>query len=106
MKFSTVRSFAMALPDVSEEPHHNFGSFRVQGKIFVTVPPGEEFIHILIPDEKRDEVLELHSSFAAKLLWGSKVVGVRVELAKADTTVVKRLIKDAWEYKAPKRKGA
>lgn len=106
MKFSTVRSFAMALPDVSEEPHHTFGSFRVKGKIFVTVPPGEEFIHIFVPDEKRDEVLELHSSFAAKLLWGSKVLGVRVELAKADTTVVKRLIKDAWGHKAPKRKGA
>jgi len=104
VKFSTVRTFAMALPDVSDEPHHNFGAFRVKGKIFVTVPPGEEFVHIFIPDESRDEVLELYSSFAEKLLWGSKVLGVRVELAKADAAVVKRLVKQAWEHKAPKRK--
>lgn len=96
----------MSLPDVSEEPHHHFGSFRVKGKIFVTVPPGEEFIHIFIPEERREEVLELYSSFAEKLLWGSKVLGVRVELAKADTAVVKRLVKDAWEYKTPKPKRA
>lgn len=99
MKFSTVRTFATSLADVSEQPHHNYGSFRVKGKIFVTVPPGEEFIHIFIPDEQRDEVLELYSSFAEKLLWGSKVVGVRVQLAPADAAVVKRLVKDAWAYK-------
>ncbi len=106
MKFSTVRTFAMSLPDVSEEPHHNYGSFRVKGKIFVTVPPGEEFIHVFIPEERREEVLALHSAFAEKLLWGGKVVGVRVQLAAADTAVVKQLVREAWAHKAPKRKGA
>jgi hypothetical protein len=106
VRFSTVRSFALSLPDVSEQPHHHFGSFRVHGKIFVTVPPGEEYIHIFIPEASREEVLALHSAFAEKLLWGSKVLGVRVSLAKAETAVVKRLVKEAWECKAPKRKGA
>jgi hypothetical protein len=105
VKYSTVRTFALSLPDVSDEPHHNFGAFRVKGKIFVTVPPGEEFIHVFIPEERREEVLELYSSFAEKLMWGAKVLGVRVKLADADAAVVKRLVKDAWAHKAPKRKG-
>ena len=105
MKFSTVRTFAMSLPDVSEEPHHDYGAFRVKGKIFVTVPPGEEFIHVFIPEERREEVLALHAGFAEKLLWGGKVVGVRVQLAAAETPVVKQLIEEAWAHKAPKRKG-
>ena len=106
MKFSTARTFAMSLADVSEEPHHDYASFRVKGKIFVTVPPGEEFIHVFIPDEKRDEALELYGSFASRLLWGGKVVGVRLNLANADAAAVKKLVRDAWACKAPKGKGA
>jgi hypothetical protein len=104
VRFATVRTFARSLPDVSEEPHHDYGSFRVSGKIFATVPPGEEFIHVFVPDDRREEVLELYSAFAEKLLWGGKVVGVRIRLAAADAAVVKQLLKEAWEFKAPKRK--
>jgi hypothetical protein len=103
MKMSTVRKFAMSLPDVSEAPHHNFGSFRVCGKIFVTMPPGDEFIHIFVPDAVRDEALTLHSEFAENLWWGSKTVGIRVQLAAAEASAVKRWMKEAWTYKAPGR---
>lgn len=109
MKFSTVRTFAMSLDDVSEAPHHEYSSFRVGGKIFVTMPPGEEYIHVFIPEERREEVLELYSSCTEKLLWGGKVVGVRIELAKAEAAAVKQLVKEAWAHKASKtskRKGA
>lgn len=106
MKFSAVRTFALSLDDASEAPHHDFASFRVDGKIFVTAPPGEEFIHVFIPEERREEVLELHSAFAEKLLWGGKVVGVRIRLANADAALVKQLVREAWAHKRPKRKGA
>ncbi len=102
MKLATVRKLAMSLPEVTEEPHHNYGSFRVRGKIFVTVPPGEEFIHIFVPEQVREQSLILHSSFVEKLLWGGKVRGVRVKLAKADAVVVERLVREAWQHKAPK----
>jgi hypothetical protein len=103
MKMSTVRDFAMSLPDVSEAPHHNFGSFRVSGKIFVTIPPGDELIHIFVPDAVRDEALVLHPDFAENLWWGSKIVGIRVQLAAADASAVKRWVREAWTHKAPKR---
>ncbi|XLZ70610.1 MmcQ/YjbR family DNA-binding protein [Massilia sp. SR12] len=106
MKFATVRAFALALPGASEAPHHHYGSFRVGGKIFVTVPPEQAFINVFIPEARREEVLALHSGFAEKLLWGGKVVGVSLRLAGADAAAVKQLVREAWEHKAAKGKGA
>ena len=102
MNIETVRKLAMSLPEVTEEPHHDYGSFRVRGKIFITMPPGGEFIHVFVPEQAREEALTVHSSFVQKLLWGGRVRGVRVQLADADPAVVKRLIREAWQYKAPK----
>jgi len=34
-----ARRLALSLPEVTEQPHFDMASFRVRGKIFVTVPP-------------------------------------------------------------------
>jgi hypothetical protein len=92
----------MSLPEVTEEPHHEYSSFRVRGKIFVTVAPGEERIHVFVPDQVRERALAVHPEFVEKLLWGSKVRGVKVNLANAEVAAVKRLVREAWEGKAPR----
>jgi hypothetical protein len=102
MKFTAVRAFALALPDVTEEPHHQFGSFRVRGKIFVTFPPDQEHVHVFAPELRREQALSMYPAFVEKLHWGGKVVGVRIALAQAEAAVVKALIRSAWEHKAPK----
>lgn len=102
MKLATVRKWSLSLPEVTEEPHHNFGSFRVKGKIFVTMPPGDEHIHVFLPEHGREQALELYPAFVEKLLWGGKVVGVRVSLHNADPAVVKAMVQEAWMHKAPK----
>ena len=103
MKIAHVRSYALSLPETTEEPHFHYASFRVKGKIFVTVPPEETHIHVFVTDEERDMALTPHPEFVEKLSWGGKVVGVRIALAKAKSDVVNQLVKQAWLRKAPKR---
>jgi hypothetical protein len=102
MKFAPIRTFALSLPEVTEAPHHHFGSFRVRGKIFVTIPPEQEHIHVFVSEQQREQALAMYPSFTEKLLWGGKVVGVRVALAAAEPHAVKALVRSAWQHKAPK----
>ena len=95
----------MSLEAVNEEPHHNYSSFRVRGKIFVTIPPDEEFIHVFVGEEEREPALMMYPEFTEKLLWGSKVVGLRVRLASAKLTVVKSLVAKAYEARVQKDAG-
>ena len=100
MKFATVRKHALSLDAVTEEPHHAYSSFRVRGRIFVTVPPGGEAIHVFVDEQERERALAMYPEWATKLLWGGKVVGVRVELAPAPAAAVKALVLRAHEAKA------
>lgn len=102
MKLEAVRKFALSLPHTTEEPHHNFASFRVQGKIFVTVPPDQEHIHVFVEEATRETALALEPEFVEKLLWGNKVLGLRVKLAPAKQSTVLALVQNAYENKAPK----
>jgi hypothetical protein len=92
----------MSLPEVTEEPHHHFGSFRVRSKIFATIPPDQERIHIFLAEQQREQAIGMYPDFVEKLLWGGKVVGIRITLAQARSAVVKQLIHQAWQNKAPK----
>jgi hypothetical protein len=102
MKLATLRKFALSLPGVTEEPHFHFSSFRVLGKIFVTVPPEGTHLHVFVDETQREPALALHAAFVEKLWWGKKVHGLKVTLAKADAAVVKALVRAAWEAKAPR----
>ena len=102
MKLSAARKYALSLPGASEQPHFNYASFRVGKKIFVTVPPDGDHLHIFVPEEVRESALAMHPQFVEKLTWGSKVVGVRVDLEPASASVVNQLVLEAWRHKAPK----
>ena len=105
MKFETVRKHALSLEAVTEEPHHHFSSFRVRGKIFVTVPPEQDCIHIFVAEEDREPALVMHPQFIEKLLWGGKVVGLRVQLAPAPAVLVKSLVAAAYRTRVLKDAG-
>jgi hypothetical protein len=102
MKFAQVRKYALSLPGVTEQPHFDRTSFRVSGKIFVTARPAESHIHVFVPDEYREPALAMHPGHMAKLFWGGKVVGLRIELPKVPVSVANDLIRRAWQTKAPK----
>jgi len=102
MRLTDVRRCAMSWPEAAEQPHFQFTSFRVRGKIFATVPPEQDRLHLFVSDRVREQTLAMHPQWAQKLLWGSKVVGLRIDLAMAAPAVVKQLIGQAWAHKAPK----
>lgn len=102
MTLSEVRKIALALPEVTEEPHFQRTSFRVRGKIIATAMPGEDFLNVMAGESVREPALAAHSGYVEKLLWGKKVMGLRVDLRRAKAAVVSELLKQAWEAKAPK----
>ncbi len=103
MRMATVRKHALSLGDVTEEPHHEYSSFRVRGKIFVTVPPAEDVIHVFVAEEDRERALALYPEWAEKLLWGGKVRGLRITLEPAAPVAVKALISKAYDARVQGR---
>ena len=97
-----IRRCALSLAEVTEQPHFDYVSFRVRGKIFITVPPDGKHLHVFVAEEQRELALAVHPACVEKLRWGGKVVGLRVDLAKAEGKAVKELIHQAWSRKAPK----
>ncbi len=105
MTFGQVRKHALSLPGTSEEPHFDRTSFRVKGKIFATARPTESHIHVFVPEQVREPALAMHGEYVSKLLWGGKVVGLRIELPHAQAGVVRDLVEVAWRSRAGSSEG-
>ena len=103
MHIKAIRTQALSLPEATEEPHFDYASFRVGGKIFMTVPPDETHAHIFLAEQDRELALAMYPDFVEKLMWGKRIAGVRVALSKARPAVIRSLVRKAWEHKAPKR---
>lgn len=59
-----ARWFALSLPEVTEEPHFDMSPWRVRGKIFATVPPDGQHLHVFVDEEEtRAAVAEDPSAF-------------------------------------------
>jgi hypothetical protein len=101
--FQRAREFALSLPGASEEPHFDMSSFRVKGKIFATVPPGEKFLHLFVDEAEAETYVAEDPAAFAPLLWGQRTRGLRVNLAAADDARLEELIEESWRRKAPKR---
>ncbi len=103
MTLDQARRFALSLPETTEQPHFDYASFRVCGKIFATAPPSGEFLHVFVGEEQRERALALEPGSAEKLFWGKRVAGLRIALKTAKPAWVEALLSQAWREKAPKR---
>jgi hypothetical protein len=103
VKIDAARRFALSLPEVTEEPHFHFSSFRVKGKIVATVPPESTHLHVFVGEPEIEVLPAAQPRAYEKLFWGKKVAGLRVTLAAAKARDVEELLKSAWLRKAPKK---
>lgn len=97
-----ARRLALSMPEVTKEPHFDMTSFRVRGKIFVTVPPGGTRLHVFVDPLEVEAYVAQDPAAFEPLYWGKRVRGVRVTLADAPAASVAELIEEAWRRKAPK----
>ncbi len=97
-----VRASALALPGVSEAPHHDRSSFRVQNKIVATFLD-DAALNVMVDEEEARAVAAEHPGSCELLWWGRRVAGVRVELAGVGLDVVTELLDGAWRRRAPAR---
>ena len=104
MEVEAVRDFALSLPDSTEEPHFHFTSFRINGKIFATMPPSNELLHVFVSEEMRELAVASHPELCEALHWGKRVVGLKVDLANAEQALIEKLLRDAYENKSARAK--
>jgi len=102
VNLSQARSLALALPEVTEQPHHDKTSFRVGGRIFATATTDARWLHVMVDEP------EVHAAVAAdpacsELRWGNRLAGVRLDLAAAQPRLVRELLEEAWRRRAPRR---
>ena len=95
-----VRAHALSLPDTTEEPHH-VQLVSACAEDLRHRAAGRALLHVFLPDEQRDLALALDPAFLEPLIWGSKVMGVRVHLPKARRATVLALVAQAYATSRP-----
>jgi hypothetical protein len=98
-----LRRLALSLPEVTEEPHHDMTSFRVRGKIFATVPPEGDRVHIFVQADEVAASCAEYPGVVEELWWGQRLSGCRVQLKWATQPMVRELLTEAWRRRAPKK---
>ena len=101
-ELAEARRFALSLPEVTEEPHFDMSSFRVRGKIFVTVPPNGTRLHVFVDPLTVDSWVAEDPAAFGPLYWGERVRGLRVDLAATPAPLLREVIAESWRRKAPK----
>ena len=97
-----ARELALALPEAVEQDHHGRPSFRVAGKIFAT-QWDEEHLNVMLDEGGILTAVDAQPETCEPVHWGKRLAAVRVDLRRADAEMLRDLLADAWETKAPKR---
>jgi SAM-dependent methyltransferase len=97
-----VRQLALALPEVVEQDHHGRPSFRVAGRILATLWD-QEHMNVMLDQAGIRTAAQARSDACEELWWGNRLRAARVDLGLADEQLIRELLADAWEHKAPKR---
>jgi hypothetical protein len=97
-----ARRLALALPEAVEQDHHGRPSFRVAGKIFATLWD-EHHMNVMVDEPGIRTAVEAHPGICSEVWWGKRLAAVRIDLVAADPPLLRALLADAWEGRAPAR---
>jgi hypothetical protein len=97
-----ARALALSLPEAVELDHHGRPSFRVGGKIFATLW-NDGRMNVMLDEGGILTAVESAPDACEKVWWGRRLAAVGVTLARTDREVLRELLTDAWEQRAPKR---
>ena len=98
-----ARRLALALPGAVEQDHHGRPSFRVSGRIFATLWD-EHNMNVMVDEAGILTAVQAHPETCSEVHWGKRLAAVRVDLRRADPALLRELLADAWERKAPDRR--
>ena len=101
MKADDFRSLALSLPEVLEKSHMGHPDFRVGGKIFATLGPGEKWGMVKLTPEQQQEFIhdEPETFEAIKGGWGTRGA-TKVILRQATKATVRQALVTAWRNRA------
>ncbi len=99
-----VRRIALSLPDTTEKIAWSMPTFRVAGKMFVTLPEEETSIAVRCPKEERDELVlaEPEKFWVADHEAGFAWVRARLAALESDEEL-RDILADSWRQAAPPR---
>jgi hypothetical protein len=104
MTANKFRKIALSLPEAVEAEHMNHPDFRVGGKIFATLGPGEKWGMVkLTPDDQATLIRAEPGVFQpCSGAWGRRG-STYVHLQAAQELTVKHALLLAWRNTAPSR---
>lgn len=97
-----LRKIAVALPEVTEEPHFEKISFRVKKKIFITYDPDKKWASakLSVIDQDIFSKASKGSIYAVENKWGLQGWTI-IELSKVNKSLFTDIIKAAYCVVAP-----
>jgi hypothetical protein len=98
---AAARRIALSLPEAAEAPHHDMTSFRINNKIFATVPD-RTHLHVMVDEDETAMAVAECPSGCEELWWGKRLSGIRVDLTKIDRELLTELLTESWRRRAPK----
>lgn len=103
MTSDEARALALALPGGVEQDHHGRPSFRVNGKIFATLWD-EEHVNVMLDEGGIHQAVQEHPDVCTEVMWGRRLAAVRVHLPRVRPETLGRLLEEAWELRAHRRR--
>jgi hypothetical protein len=103
MSSEAFRRLALTLPDAIESSHMGHPDFRVKGKIFATLWPGEQTGVVMLTPDQQALLLAVASDVFSPVKggWGARG-STRIDLSKSTEDDLLDALRKAWCNKAPK----